>query len=301
MQYWVGITDSDWFENLRRRGFEEVNFWQPSWRAPRRMEAGWPFLFKLHSPRNYIVGGGFFVRFTAMPSFLAWHAFGEKNGVSTMPELVQRVEKYRKTPQSTADLIGCNLLTSPFFFEEDDWIPIPKDWPRNVQRGYTYNTETPSGATLWRRVRDQLARKEIAAVVEEPLFGKEFLTQARLGQGTFRTLVTDAYERRCAVTGERSLSVLEAAHIRAHRAKGPNQTRNGLLLRADIHRLFDDGYVTVDPNLRFVVSPKLRDDFGNGRIYYGFSGKPLMSIPTQPEDRPAPEFLEWHRDQIYVG
>ena len=119
-----------------------------------------------------------------------------------MPELVQRVEKYRKTAQSTADLIGCNLLTSPFFFEEDDWIPIPKDWPRNVQRGYTYDTETQSGATMWLRVRDQLARKELAEVVEEPLFGKEFLTQARLGQGTFRTLVTEAYERRCAVTCE---------------------------------------------------------------------------------------------------
>ena len=301
MRYWVGITDSDWFNELRTRDFDEVNFWQPTWKPPRRMDPGWPFLFKLHSPRNYVVGGGFFVRFTAMPSFLAWHAFGEKNGVSTLPELLRRVEKYRKSPQSPADLVGCNVLTNPFFFDEEEWIPIPYDWPRSTQRGYTYDTETGTGAALWHAVQERLASDELANVIEAPRFGKEFLTHARLGQGTFRTLVTDAYDRRCAVSGERSLSVLEAAHIKAHRAEGPNRTRNGLLLRADIHRLFDDGYVTVDPNLRFVVSPRLRDDFGNGQIYYRFSGQPLASIPIQPEDQPGREYLEWHRDTVYVG
>ena len=70
MRYWVGVTDRDWFETLRRLQPDEVNFWQPSQRAPRRMDAGWAFLFKLHSPRNFVVGGGFFVRFTELPCFL---------------------------------------------------------------------------------------------------------------------------------------------------------------------------------------------------------------------------------------
>ena len=56
MRFWVGITDGDWFETLRRLHPDEVNFWQPSDRPPRTMEPGRPFLFKLHSPRNYIVG-----------------------------------------------------------------------------------------------------------------------------------------------------------------------------------------------------------------------------------------------------
>ena len=299
MRYWVGITDGDWFKTLRRLQPDEVNFWQPSERKPRTMEAGWPFLFKLHSPQNYIVGGGFFVRFTVLPCFLAWDAFREKNGVSSLPELVQRTARYRRSPQTSGTAIGCNILTDPFFLEEEDWIPIPDDWPSNVQRGFTYDTDTKSGSALWQAVEERLIMKQPVAA-EEPRFGPAYLAKARLGQGAFRTLVTDAYHRRCAVTGERSLPALEAAHIKAHAEKGPNQTQNGLLLRADIHRLFDDGYVTVDPDLRFLVSPKLREEFENGRAYYALEGRVLRNTPDQQLDQPSRKFLEWHNTEVYV-
>ena len=51
--------------------------------------------------------------------------------------------------------------------------------------------------------------------------------------------MTDAYERRCAVTGEKTLPVLEAAHIRPYALLGPHRVNNGLLLRSDLHKLFD--------------------------------------------------------------
>ena len=299
MFYWVGITDGDWFEALRKHQPDEVNFWQPSERKPRNMEAGWPFLFKLHSPQNYIVGGGFFVRFTVLPCFLAWDAFQEKNGVSSLAELVQRIEHYRKSSEASGAMIGCNILTEPFFLEEEDWIPVPDDWPPNIQRGLTYDTNTQSGNALWQAVEERLTAKQPASNTGEPRFGAAYLANARLGQGTFRTLVTEAYHRRCAVTGERSLPALEAAHIRAHAAEGPNQTQNGLLLRADVHRLFDEGYVTVDPDLRFVVSPRLRDEFENGRAYYAFENKTLINVPDQLLDQPSREFLEWHNTEVY--
>ena len=54
---WVGITDRDWFETLRRLQLDEVDFWQPSRRAPCAMDAGWPYLFKLHWPQNFVAGG----------------------------------------------------------------------------------------------------------------------------------------------------------------------------------------------------------------------------------------------------
>ena len=145
MRFWVGITDQDWFETLRRSQPEEVNFWQPSERPPRTMDAGWPFLFKLHSPLNYVVGGGFFVRFTVLPCFLAWNTFEENNGASSLSELIERTSRYRKAPQTPGTRIGCNLLAEPFFFEEEQWIPVPHDWPRHVQRGFTYDTATKTG------------------------------------------------------------------------------------------------------------------------------------------------------------
>ena len=96
MKFWVGITDRDWFDDLARLRPDEANFWQPSGsRVFRAVEAGAPFLFKLHSPDNYIVGGGTFVRHSALPASLAWDAFGEKNGVSSLESLRARIEHYR--------------------------------------------------------------------------------------------------------------------------------------------------------------------------------------------------------------
>jgi len=96
MRFWVGVTDKAWFERLRAQTPDEVNFWQPSSKPLAIfLEPGVPFLFKLHAPDNFVVGGGFFVRFSALPARLAWEAFGEKNGVADYRELRQRIERYR--------------------------------------------------------------------------------------------------------------------------------------------------------------------------------------------------------------
>jgi putative restriction endonuclease len=87
-----------------------------------------------------------------------------------------------------------------------------------------------------------------------PRHGEPVLVRPRLGQGAFRVLVTDVYRRRCAVSGERTLPALDAAHIRPYGEGGEHAAQNGLLLRRDIHSLFDAGYVTVTPDLRFEVS-----------------------------------------------
>ena len=85
-------------------------------------------------------------------------------------------------------------------------------------------------------------------------FGDPQLIRPRLGQGAFRVLVTDMYDRRCVVSEERTLPALDAAHIRPYGEGGSHEASNGLLLRRDIHSLFDAGYVTVTPDLRFAVS-----------------------------------------------
>jgi putative restriction endonuclease len=122
----------------------------------------------------------------------------------------------------------------------------------------------------------------------------------RLGQGTFRVLVTDLYERRCAVTGERTLPVLEAAHIRPYGASGPHDPRNGVLLRSDLHTLFDRGYVTVTPELRFEVSRRIREEFENGREYYKLHGASVRQ-PSRGEWAPSREYLDWHASEVFRG
>ena len=129
-------------------------------------------------------------------------------------------------------------------------------------------------------------------------FGAEYLARARLGQGTFRVLVTEAYERRCAITGERTLPVLEAAHIKPYAESGPHLVSNGLLLRSDLHILFDEGYVTVTEDYRVQVSRRIKEQYENGHEYYQYRDKPLRVLPGAEGERPARDFLRWHNERF---
>jgi putative restriction endonuclease len=306
LKYYVGITDYDWYRLLSAQKPDEVNFWRPgSQTSFKAIEVGAPFLFKLHSPRNYIVGGGFFVRYSVLPVSLAWQAFGAKNGATSHEELKERLYKYRDTNETNPS-IGCVILTEPFFFDEPDWIPIPDDWKQNIVSGKTYDTETPVGMRLWTEVEARVGVGGAPTVVgegeafrEKELYGTAYLTRARLGQGTFRVLVTDAYQRRCAITGEKTLVVLEAAHIKPVSRSGPNRIDNGLLLRSDLHTLFDSGYVTVSNDYRVEVSRRIKEEFENGKYYYSLNGNSLSVLPKGDFERPAREFIDWHNQNVY--
>ncbi len=135
---------------------------------------------------------------------------------------------------------------------------------------------------------------------ETPLYGEPVLTYPRLGQGSFRVLVTDVYERRCAVTSERTLPALEAAHIKPYAESGLHRVNNGILFRRDLHALFDKGYITITPTMHVEVSSRIKTEFENGKDYYRHHGNPIR-LPAKPADRPSPEFLEWHNNNVYRG
>ena len=107
-----------------------------------------------------------------------------------------------------------------------------------------------------------------------------------------------AYDRRCAITGSKIRPVLQAAHIRPVTDGGEHRLDNGLLLRSDVHTLFDHGYLGVDPRYRLHVSPRLREEFGNGEQFYERARHPI-ALPPRRADRPSSEFLEWHLDTIF--
>jgi putative restriction endonuclease len=308
MSLYIGITDGEWHRQLAAAAdLDEVNFWQPSGGPHfKALKVGGLFLFKLHAPKRAIVGGGVFAAWSPLPVSLAWESFGTANGARTLVEMRRRIERYRRTPpQPHEDYeIGCILLEQPFFFPESDWIPSPPDWHPNIQVGKGYGLDTVAGRRLWSDVQERLGRLTTALPLDTfdrgERYGDPIVIRPRLGQGTFRVLVTDAYDRRCAVTRERTLPALEAAHIRPYGDGGEHRVDNGLLLRRDLHALFDRGYLTVTPALRLAVSRRIREDFENGRDYYALDGRELV-VPAAARMRPEEEFLRWHREERWLG
>ncbi len=304
MRAFIGITDGDWFDLLSSLdSVDEVNFWQPSGNSKfRALEQGELFLFKLHSPRNYIVGGGFFGYSTLLPVTVAWETFQLANGTRSLSEMRRRIEHYRRRPADRFEdyTIGCIILEQPFFLAQADWIPAPDNWHPNIVRGASISDSSTEGQQLLGRLEQALAKTHVRSIgadssTSEPVsrYGEAILVRPRLGQGAFRFLVTDVYERRCTITRERTLPVLQAAHIRPYSEGGEHRVDNGLLLRSDLHTLFDQGYLTVTPEYRVEVSRRIREEFENGRDYYALHGKE-MHLPRKSTDRPSVQFLAWH-------
>jgi putative restriction endonuclease len=304
LRFFVAITDSEWYKQLAAIRPDEVNFWQPSGSSAfRALSPGELFLFKLHSPDEFIVGGGLFSHFTLLPASFAWSAFEQKNGATSEQQMRKRIEQYRRSSDSIADyVIGCIVLTEPFFFDRAQWIPI-RGWHRSIVRGKTYDTSEADGLYLWSALHQNLAGHIISSDltgIETPAarLGMPQLVVPRLGQGAFRVLVTDSYARQCAFTNSHVLHVLDAAHIKPYSVGGEHRPTNGILLRQDLHTLFDRGYVTVTPDYRIEVSPRIKEEFNNGKDYYAMHGR-TIHLPERPEFRPDPEVLRWHNESIF--
>ena len=306
MRGFVATTDHDWFTFLReRQPLDEVDFWQPSahgFNAP----PGTPFFFKLKSPHNAIGGFGVFARYEAATVRLAWEAFGHKNGAPSLDAMAARVGRYARGSAGQAHRIGCVMIATPVFFADGDWVAQPRDWRPNIVSGAGYDLGEGEGRRIWEECLARAAAlsgapRGLVSLAGEPepaRYGAPQLVRPRLGQGTFRVAVTGAYGGACAVSREHSLPVLEAAHIRPYGADGSHEVVNGLLLRADIHRLFDAGYVTVTPEHRFVVSQRLAREWENGKVYYEMDGR-RIAVPRSAADHPDPELLRWHNENVF--
>lgn len=138
-------------------------------------------------------------------------------------------------------------------------------------------------------------RNVIAGGYSAPVLGRR-----RIGQGTFRVTLLQAYDRQCAITREKAVPALEAEHIRPFAEVQPHYVTNGLLLRSDLHRLFDAGYITMTPELRVEASPRMRDDFNDGENYLRLHGSHIW-VPNKPEYKPDPELLSWHNENVFRG
>jgi putative restriction endonuclease len=313
---YVGLSDPEWYGYLvRRPHLDEVNFWQPhGGRNFRAIDPGSPFFFKLRSPLKAIAGFGFFQRYESLPAWLAWKCFQDGNGAGDFESMIRRINRLRKgspPSQRPGDFaIGCIMISAPMFFPQTDWVSAPSDWAATgIQQGKTYQLDTGEGLRIWTECLNRatmgtrywnVESVEPLVAGDAPRYGPAVNVRPRLGQGLFSLAVRDAYRGACAVTNEHSIPVLEAAHILPYSDGGEHCVDNGLLLRRDLHCLFDRGYVTVSPDYVFRVGDSLRDEFHNGRTYYELHDR-RIEIPEQASARPSRQYLEWHRDKIFRG
>ena len=283
MKFYLGVTDNNWYKYLSNINPEDINFWQPSGTVSFKvLQAGAPFLFKLKTPLNAIGGIGFFSSHTFLPMSIAWDTFRNRNGCNTYDEFSKMILNYRKDKENINPTIGCIVLTNPIFFRQEDWIETPIDWGKSIVQGKSYDSNDVIGKEIWSKVEKLLEKYLHINSIDEgksqflleepssPAYGNSVLTKVRLGQGAFRVLVTDAYSRRCSITGEKTLPVLEAAHIKSYALSGPHALSNGILFRSDIHKLFDTGYLTVTRDLKVEVSKRIKEEYHNGKEYYQF-------------------------------
>lgn len=305
---YVGVTDIQWYRYLAARPHvDEVNFWRPAGgRAFGALKPGELFLFKTHYPHNQVVGGGFYSGFAPLTVSEAWDLFGEENGVRNLTEMRDRVGRYRAQPIGPREdpVIGCVFVRDVRFFPPEEAVGPPPDFAPNIVQGKTYDLAVHAVSGYFEHLLTRLLLDDPAEIRgvpwhrAGPAYGDPRLTPYRLGQKTFKAKVLDAYSRRCSITGDKIKPVLQAAHIRPLPAGGEHRLDNGLLLRSDVHTLFDKGYLGIDPKYRLLVSRRLREEFGNGEQFYSRAGQ-VINLPQRRHDCPNPEFLEWHADEVF--
>jgi hypothetical protein len=151
------------------------------------------------------------------------------------------------------------------------------------------------GAGSTHEIKKPVYRDFGEAPDDDPARLAQFARRVRRGQARFRQNLLELYGRRCAISGWGPESVLEAAHILLHAHTGLNRSENGILLRSDLHSLFDDGLLRIDPaTFTVVLHPSLANT-----PYWSLNGAPLQ--PRLDASQPSREFLRQRWSMPFPG
>lgn len=299
--YAISPTDIDWFEGLRNSGFtSDINFWTPTPWNISKLKSGDRLYFMLKSPIRKIGGFGEFKEYVNLSLNDAWVRFGKKNGCRTKQEFASRLDKYKHKSIHSVDArsvldsqIGCIVLDKVEFWDSDSYInPIAfnVEFSKSVVKIKYFNEPCP-----FTRLNYTLPISNFSVLKEDfHKYTKLKDVVEREGQGIFRSLISRAYKGACCVTGETTPELIEAAHIQAYRNKDSNHVQNGVLLRVDFHKLFDNGLMTIDDNYCVELSPIVKADY-----YKSFDGKKI-SLPDSPDDWPSKEALALKRYEFRI-
>ena len=204
--------------------------------------------------------------------------------IAEIPELSEFValsEQLRQTPEFLDRNETGNGMYAAALSNYQKYLHALSSLPKKTQTEYgphrqqVANIQSELGETFDPKSQEDARARVLREIVQ------------RRGQQKFRKTLIAAYGGRCAITGCSVTPLLEAAHITPYLGPETNSIKNGLLLRADIHTLWDLGLIAVDPQSRTVwVNPEITDS-----TYRVFIGAPL-TLPPDLAQRPSGAALE---------
>ena len=173
-----------------------------------------------------------------------------------------------KNASITAQFGSVDLFIRHFFNEDESGWHIPDSGVDEIAKG------EEAGGTFSPGDMEDAREKTMRAIA------------VRRGQPKFRSELLEAYGSKCAVTGCDVAHALEAAHIVPFNGDETNHVQNGLLLRADIHTLYDLGLLVVDESYTIRLSEGLRES-----VYREYDGA-TIAVPSDADSRPSVEAIK---------
>ncbi len=289
----IAPTDLSWFTRMREEPpGRVVNFCDPTPWGVKRLREGDRLYFMLKAPVRRVGGYGAFVRYVDMTAADAWATYGLGNGVDSQEELVRKIEtfaeKRSKGFTSTGNpLIGCIELADVVTLDDDRFIDpaaCGHSFPNEVVKLKYFHEHDNIAARLGIG-----AEMPPFAIVAGAASRKPTQRKDRKGQSAFRQQILRNYGYRCCILGEALVELLEAAHIQPYIDERSNHPQNGLCLRVDLHRLFDEGLISITEGYTVKVSNRLV-----ATSYEGLEGK-LISLPADLSSQPSADALAFHR------
>lgn len=192
------------------------------------------------------------------------------------------------------DFVRERFPTLRWVLERTDKRGLQAVWKRCVENGLNEKNDPNEATETALRQAEEAAEN---AQQFDPQNGEDARTKTlralvdRRGQPKFRKELLAAYEDKCAITGCDSKEALEAAHIRSYNGDETNHVTNGLLLRADIHTLFDLHLIEIDDQYKVRLSPELESS-----VYAKWSRKRLR-LPQRESEWPSRPALAQHREK----
>jgi putative restriction endonuclease len=294
----IATTDLSWFEHVRSGHMgRTVNFWTPTPWGVKGLHTGDRLYFMLKAPIRKVAGFGSFTRYVDMTASEAWAAYGLGNGVDSLLGLVRKIESFAEKRSkgyvSTENpLIGCIELSDVVTLDDADFITpdqVGLSFPNQVVKLKYFSGVDPIAAHLG--ITEGLIARFV--LIQGEPSRKPTLRKDRKHQSAFRQEILANYDHRCCITSERVVELLEAAHIQPYIDERSNHPQNGLCLRVDLHRLFDEGLISLTSRNTVAVSDHLA-----GTSYAGLEGAPV-SPPVDVLMKPSPEALGFHRTSVF--